>query len=209
MHTTKAEKEMLRTEFAKVWKDQKMTDYCTNKVAEFEILPNGNIVTVDKRSIEKDFCFGESGYDYDDAQAMAAHARKSEDYFKKQNMRYFEDCLNSLAECVNLNNNGMYVLAIATRAYYSQTEDCKLSEPHWCKLTEVIDALGGSCVLEELPGTEVTIYGIPYRIATKEEIKQIRDMYERAAKNHEKRVDTYLKKYGTSKVRSWTYWRDA
>ena len=209
MPTTKAEKEMLRTEFAKAWKDQKMIDYCTNKIAELEILPNGNIVTVDKQTIEKDFCFGESGYDYDNAQAMAAHARKSEDYFKKQNMRFFEDCLNELTECVNMNNDGRYVLTIAERAYISQTEDCKLVSLRWYKITEIIDSLGGSCIIEDLPGTEVTIHGITYRIATKEEVYQIYEMYKRAAKNHEKKVDTYLKKYGTSKVRSWTYWRDA
>ena len=209
MPTTKAEKEMLRTEFAKVWKDQKMIDYCTNKVAEYVILPNGNIVTVDKRSIEKNFCFGESGYDYDDAQAMAAHARKSEAYFKKENMKFFEEIINGLSECVNMNNDGKYVLTIAERAYSSQTKDCKLVSLRWYKFTEIIDALGGSCVLEELPGTEVTIYGVPYRIATKEEVYQIYEMYKRATKNHEKRVDTYLKKYGTSKVHSWTYWRDA
>lgn len=209
MPITKTEKEKLRTEYSKVWKDQKMIDYCVNKVAEYAVLSNENIVTVDKQTIEKDFCFGESGYDYDDAQAMAAHARKSEKYFKDKNMEYFKEWIDDLTNCVNVTNNGRYVLVIAPKAYYSQTEDCKLASITWCKLTDIIDSMGGSCYVEDLPGTEITVHGTLYRIATKEEVYQIYEMYRRAEKNHEKKVDSYLKRYGTSKVNSWTYWRDA
>jgi hypothetical protein len=131
------------------------------------------------------------------------------EYFKDKNMEYFKEWINDLTNCVNVTNNGRYVLVIAPKAYYSQTEDCKLASITWCKLTDIIDSMGGSCYVEDLPGTEVTVCGTLYRIATKEEVYQIYEMYRRAEKNHEKKVDSYLKRYGTSKVNSWTYWRDA
>jgi hypothetical protein len=73
----------------------------------------------------------------------------------------------------------------------------------------VIDACGGSVYLSELPGRSITIHGVEGKVATNEEIQLILDAYKEAAQAHEKKVNTYLKKYGTSKVNSWTYWRDA
>lgn len=208
MPITKTEKEMLRSEFSKVWKDQKMTDYCTNKVAAYATLPDGKIVVVDKESIEKDFCFGESGYDYDDAQDMAAYARKSEEYFKKENMKHFDSWVKDLTEAMDL-RNARYILTIIPRQYTRQAEDCRLVGLEWKRFVDVIDACGGSVRLEELPGKVVKFWNQERRIATKEEIELILEAYKEAAEAHEKKVNTYLKKYGMSKVHTWTYWRDA
>ena len=105
-------KDLLREEYTKVWgaRDSKMVDYCVNKVAEVAVLPNGELITVDKQTIKKDFCFGESGYDYDDAQAMASYARKSEDYFREKNMAYFNEWLKDLREAVNGGHDYMLLI---------------------------------------------------------------------------------------------------
>jgi hypothetical protein len=202
----KIDKDFLRTEYTKVWKDGKMIDYCVNKVATYATLPDGKIVVVDKERIEKDFCFGESGYDYDDAQSMAAYARKSEDYFREQNMKHFEAWIKDLTEAME--ENGDYKLVIH-KGYTRQTPDCKIVSIRFYRLWEVIDACGGSVYLSELPGRSITIHGVEGKVATNEEIQLILDAYKEAAQAHEKKVNTYLKKYGTSKVHSWTYWRDA
>ena len=211
MAISKTEKAMLRSEFEKVWgSDSKMTDYCTNKVASYATLEDGKIIPVDKQGIEKRFCFGESGYDYDDAQGMAAYARTSEDYFRKENMKNFNSWINDLEELANNNSKqGNYILVIHDRHYTGQSEDCKLSSIEFVKLWEVIDACGGSVSLEELPGKSVTIWGSPRTVATKEDIERILEAYKTAAADHEKKVNSYLKRYGTSKVHTWTYWRDA
>ena len=36
----------------------------------------------------------------------------------------------------------------------------------------------------------------------------IREAFETEIAKFEKRLDAYLKKYGTSKLRTWTYWQD-
>lgn len=47
------------------------------------------------------------------------------------------------------------------------------------------------------------------RFLTSEETKQIKAALEYALNLHKKRLETYLKKYGTSKIHKWTYWIDA
>lgn len=202
------DKAAIRSEFAKAWSTPKMVDYCTNKVAAVATLPNGDIITVDKQSIETRFCFGESGYDLDDAAAMAAHARTSSEYFKRENMKHFTEWLHDLDDAAD--RDGRYKLIIYTGGTYTgQTDDCHLRTVDFARLNEIIDACGGSCHLDELPGKALTIRGRACRIATAEEIGIIRAAYETAAKAHEKKVNAYLKRYGTSKVHAWTYWRDA
>lgn len=204
----KEDRAMLREEFAKAFDSKNMIDYCADKAASFAVLPDGKIIVVDKQKIEKDFCFGESGYDYDEAHEQAEHARKSKEYFKQQNMKLFDSFLNDLEEVKN-NYAGNYALVIGDRHYTGQTDDCRLAFMEFVRLSVLIDALGGSCYLEELPGQDVTIFGCDRRVATQEEINCIIEAYKVARAEHEKKVDAYLKRYGTSKVHSWTYWRDA
>ena len=199
-------KEEIRAEFSKAWTDPDMIKYCTNKVAAVAVLPDGGVVTVDKQQIEKNFCFGESGYDFDEAQKSAAHARKSETYFKSENMRAFRERINALREM--LDGASRDELIIFDQEYIGQTEDCKLRGIRFTRLWEVLDACGGSARISDLPGMRVQINGNPGRVATREDIQVILSAYEAAAATHEKKVDAYLKRYGLSQVRAWTYWRD-
>lgn len=203
----KVDRYALRAEFAKAWNSPKMIDYCTNKVAAVATLPNGEMIVVDKQKIVTSFCFGESGYDYDEAAEMAQHARESADYFKRENMKEFESWINDLIDVSNGLSN--YRLTISDKAYTGQSDACKLRNIQFFRLSTIIDACGGSADLYELPGKEIYISGQHCRIATPKELDIIIDAYQTAAKAHEKKVDSYLKRYGTSKVHSWTYWRDA
>ena len=204
----KANKETLRSEYAKVWpRDSKMVDYCAGKVAAVAVLPDGGIYTIDKQKIENRFCFGESGYDYDDALNAAAHARKSESYFKTENMKHYREWIAALSEA--LEGSGSHRLVINPKNYIGQADNCRLCNIEFVKLWEVIDACGGSCFLDDLPGKELNIRGLRRRVATPEEIGLILEAYKEAAAQHEKKVDSYLKRYSTSKVHAWTYWRDA
>lgn len=204
-------KDEIRAEYAKAWNTPKMVDYCTNKTAAIAVLPSGEWITVDKHAIETRFCFGESGYDADEARDMAHIARTSESYFKQENMAHFREWLKDLEEVKDLKGGSRYALTIHGTQYTGQKEDCRLARIEFTKLTEVLDDLGGSANMQELPGQTITgrYNGHTYRVATPEEIDIIRAAYEEAAKAHEKKVDAYLKRYGTSKVHAWTYWRDA
>ena len=198
------DKELLRSEFAKVWKGD-----CLNRrvdeVAAYAVLPSGEIVTVDKQRIETRFCFGESGYDYDDAIKAAQHARESNESFKSENMRDFKGRIEDIKNVMN--GTGRYTLTIASRQ--RRTDGYMIRSLNWELTTDILDSLGGSAFLEELPGKVVNVRGFESRIATAEELELILKAYETAAAAHEKKVDAYLKRYGTSKVHAWTYWIDA
>lgn len=201
------DKDMLKREFSKAWHDEKMIDFCTNKVAACAVLSSGEILTIDKQHIKTDFCFGESGYDYNEASEAAAHARTSADYFKRENMAYFKRWLEELNEVKN--ESSKYKLVIYPNQYDRQSEDCKLRGFGFVKTSDVIEACGGSCYLSELPGKELTVNFRACRIATSAEIDALTEAFKTTAAAHEKKVDNYLKRYGMSKVHSWTYWRDA
>jgi hypothetical protein len=150
---------------------------------------------------------GESGYDYNEAASMAYHAKTSAEYFKRENMAYFKRWLDELEDAKNENSN--YRLVIYPTQYSGQSEDCNLRGFGFVKTSDVIDACGGSCYLSELPGKELTVNFRACRVATFAEIDAITEAFKTAAATHEKKVDNYLKRYGMSKVDTWTYWRDA
>lgn len=197
----KPNKDLLREEYGKCWNDARMIAYDVNLAAAMAELPDGGIIVAPKRNIEKHFCFGESGYDYDDALRMAQHARTSEDYFRKENMKCYDEILSSLEDpdmCV-----------LISRQYYAQPESCRLRGWSFAGLWEVIASQGGECNLSELVGKPIVVHGNECYLASPEEVSIIRDLYREAREIHRKKVETYLKKYGLSKVHSWTYWRDA
>ena len=202
------DKEILREEYKKVWNSEKMVEYCTKKVYNFAIMENGTIIPVDKQTIKTRFCFGESGFDFDDAAAMAKHARTSTQYLKDQNMESFMETIKDIEEAETF--AGAYVLVYFDSSYCSQTNDCKIGKLQFRRLTDVLEDLGGSARLSELYGKIIeSRYDGKYHVMTKAEIETIKTAYKAAAAAHEKKVDAYIKRYGTSKVDSWTYWRDA
>lgn len=211
----KEQKSMLREAYAgDVWNgDQRMTDYCTSRVAALAVLPNGEFIPVEKQHIEKNFCFGESGYDYDEAVNAAAHARTSADYFKEQNMASFRDALEEIEKQYALHAEELSfpdpVLVIRERPYLDQRDGSPLKSLGQLRPWELLDEMGGSVRLSDLPGMRFSQYGRPLRVPTLDELNAIKAAYEQAAKEHEKKVDAYLKRYGLSQVHAWTYWRDA
>lgn len=201
----KFNKEEITAEYSKAWTSDHMIKYCVGQLAGVAILPNGDIISIEKKRIETRFCFGESGYDYEDAANMAHHARTSEDYFRAENMKEFDSWVKDLEEARNM--NGRYYIIIRDIHYTGQSEDCKLRGLDWVRDIDLLDACGGSAYLEELPGKHIDKFG--GRVATPEEIDIILTAYKAAREDHRKKVDAYLKRYGLSKVESWTYWREA
>lgn len=176
------------------------------RIAEVVELSDGGLLPIGKRQVETRFCFGESGYDYQDAQNMAEYARTNADYFMQENMRKYTGMIDDLRESLERDS---YLRIGLCKHGWNQPADCRLRGLSFLKLANIIDTCGGSCNLDELPGKTVNVYGTEYRIATNEEVRAIIDGYSKAAEAHEKKLRSYLKRYGLSKVHTWTYWRDA
>lgn len=160
---------------------EKWEKYFREKVAWLVKLSDGTLFEIEKPSIETHFCFGERGYDYDDAVHAACEARTNEDLFRIRNLRAIND---KIAELENGPDPGckMWVNVV-----YGVSADYVNHGDEWHM--ELVN-----CKTHEL---------------TKEDRDAIRAGYEIVKEAFEKRINTYLKRYGLSKVRSWTYWVDA
>lgn len=182
-------KELLTQEYSKVWKtDAKMVKYCVNKVSDVAVMSDGSLVVIEKPHIKTSFCFGESGYDIEDAENAAHYAKTSEQYFIDENMRYtYFD--REMAYLTNYINGGAGQTPYIYGAYWDTGYNCKLRNVRFYAYHETAPSDG--------------------KVLSADDAKVLLEAYKSAKAKFEKRLRTYLKRYGLSKVHSWTYWRDA
>ena len=180
-----------------VWhNDQEMVDYCVKKAGYIVELENGDIVALEKPSIEKNFCFGysDSRYDtedFDRANRMAEHARNSKEYFLEQNLKEINKTIEQLEGNDTPDMSSYYTPRPVFRIcipYSGQPGESKLKAIH--KYAWHDEA---SQKYPELQG---------------EDRKRVTEGYKTLKADFEKRLNTYLKRYGLSKVNTWSYWRD-
>lgn len=171
-----------------VWHDdQQMVDYCMKKAAYIVELTNGDIVVIEKPSIIKDFCFGyrDSRYDTEDmdrAYEMASHAETSVDYFLSENLAQIDE------QIARLENKEMSSLEFYLNTnYYSQPADSKLKSLNAYYWHD-----------ERKKGT----------VLTGEDRDRVIEGYKAVREIFDRRLHSYLKRYGLSKVNAWAYWQD-
>lgn len=173
-----------------VWqRSPDMVDYCVKKTAHIVELTNGDIIAIEKPGIETRFCFGysDSRYDtedYDRANDMADYASKSQEYFIEENMKGINQIIGQMEGTVP--NSFEWRLRVP---YSGQPEGSKLksldayywSDEHAKQFPEISD----------------------------EDLQRVIEGYKVVKASFEKRLNTYLKRYGMSKVKTWSYWQDA
>jgi hypothetical protein len=182
----------IQHEYAKIWEDKKdMQDYCNGRVNNGLILENGSIVIFEKPRIKKDFCFSTdingmySEEKTNQAVEMAHHARTNQQYFVDKNMKANFGDYDQLFE---YNANGVDVY----------------TTPHYRTESRLV-----SLTCENYRHSEYELIKIRqgYKLTTKD-IEALKKMVEQEKEKFLKRLNTYLKKYGLSKVHSWTYCSD-
>ena len=177
---------------ADVWhNDQKMIDFCVKEAAYIVELEDGSILAIEKPRIKKDFFFGysDSRYDtedFDRANDMADHARKSTEYFIEQNMK---DINAKIAQLEGTSWDASRWVNRIRIPYTGQPAYSKLKAIHTFR---DYDEHG-----KESPELEG------------ENLRRVIEGYKIVRADFEKRLQTYLKRYGLSKVKSWSYWQDA
>ena len=175
---------------SEVWsKSPDMVEYCVKEAAHIVELTDGSIVVIEKPRIKKNFCFGyrDSRYDteeYDEANRMAAHASSSTDYFLVENLAAIDDVINHLEG--KKRDSWEYHLRVP---YSGQPEGSKLK-----------------CLQEFYWHDE---HGQKYPKLEGENRYRVLEGYKAVRASFEKRLHTYLKRYGMSKVNTWSYWVDA
>ena len=191
--TDRQEQERLKAEYlrllaAEMWKnDPKMLDYHRKTIARIIELENGDLVEIEKPRIETRFHFGYgygAGRDYDDAARLADAAGASADYFKERNLNGF----NPWAKWLQRGD-------VYTRArYYGTDKESRI------RALEAISDWDFDGMSAEKKAE--------YKKVGAEDAARINAAYEAERKAFEKRLDAYLKRYGTSKIETGVYWAD-
>ena len=190
---SKEEEKALEAEYM-VWimkgEKERWRKYYKDHIGVLVRLTDGSIYNIEKPSIETRFCFGESGYDMDDAIRMADVARKSEAYFKSENLKKFREMINILARKeVDGYRSDRYLVWVGPSydPVYGKDKIVSIHCGHpinWDGISEI-------------------------KGVSEEDRERLLEGYRKAYAKFEKRLDAYLKRYGLSKIHSWTYWRDA
>ena len=168
--------ERLENELKKVWgSDQKMIDYCL-KQADEVIEFHDAIVTLDKPSIQKDFCFSYGQYLCTDNDKKEATVTQ---WFIESNLSQC-DVLEGL-------DDPYRTMVVALGKAYENSQ---------------IRHLWVMSSFEAQEDRRVV------RVLTDDEVKMVKDAVERQKSKFTKRLNSYLKRYGLSKVNAWSYLRD-
>lgn len=191
----------VRNEYAKAWgEDTHMTDFCANEVAKAFYLSDGKLVIIDKQKIETSFCFGYntdySGHEQSDAERRRSAFLASAQAFKDANTKGLRDAIARMDKALGVEFSDTRLMPMVIRASYSGE-----SAPLNIHEVRIMDWYAWDRVWESDKQY--------YSALSMDDLRTIREAYREVLEKFEKRLDTYLKRYGTSKLNTWTYWRDA
>lgn len=140
---------------------------------------NGGFLCIGKPSIENKFCFADEGPEYEFYKSLN-NENNLRKYFLSENLSDLDNKIKALKD----ENRPIWVTA----------PECRYKNVYlrlrW----------GGYFEQEEQSAAHEL---------TKAERREILAAYTEARESFNKRLQSYLKKYGTSKLHIWSYWRDA
>lgn len=182
--TKEAIQEYLDEVNEKIWKnDLKMQDYIKKECSDVYKTSGGYYIVFEKPRIKKDFCFGhgQNGISTQEEVEIACdnaqYARTNDSYFMEENLKQFNEWVEML--------EGQEKLYLMPQYYKSTKVACIRSEYYfhhyeWEK-EKILDKL------------------------SQYDIEELKKMVFNEKEKFVKRLNTYLKRYGLSKINSWTY----
>lgn len=210
--TLSDEEKNLIVEYAKIkaqrWDNgsEKWVKYYKDNTAYVVKLNNGWLLGIEKPRIETRFCFG-YGYcgvsdeeDYRAAASMEHYASTNEQYFINENLKELNEIITRLKLTVeNWDDDYAQYEALHNHEYY--WGNCK---PCYYNTVE------GACSLSFMKyynehferDNDILV------MLDKENCERILSGYIKVKEQFEKRINTYLKKYGLTKLHTWTYLSD-
>lgn len=168
-----------------------MRKYFESSVSRVVELDDGDLYAIEKPRIETHFCFGYGMYGGSSEDAWNQARKASNDggeYFKNENLHNFDRHYSDI--------NGDRYVACVRKKYSSAPKDSKVVDIQYLKEWEITNE------------DEWKKNGKFRRLSDREKEKIMAAVAEERLA-FEKRLNTYLKRYGTEKLRMWAYWEDA
>ena len=163
---------------------------------EYALKFDNNFLCFDKPRIKTSFCFGyglngvSTQEDYEGAREQEKNMETNKQAFINANLEGLDESIEDLQEFIDNffdNKNTCF------SSRYNKIFICKNSYEHKAYLTWSWD-------YENIINKEMII-----KEATKEDLLLIIEVYKQQIENFKKRLNTYLKRYGLCKLRTWTY----
>lgn len=176
--------------------DGEMLEYYRKTAGQIVQLTNGGFFVVPKSVIQTSFCFGYhtdySGEEWANAESSRRAFLSSTQYFKAENLRGLDEKISKFK------NNETFVV-LRRVSYYGESEPlnvykCETLDGWTFKKKFDLDAISPADIKKYCIGAE--------------DLAIIIQAYEAERNAFNKRLDTYIKKYGTSKLKTWSYWLD-
>ena len=224
---SKEDRETIRDNYLAIWgNDAHMVEWATNKADKIIKLSGGRIVLLEKQKLETHFCYG-YGFNgistREDIERAGAAASRMDDpqsgEFIRENLEKHNDLINSLNYVLayrEYERNAAEIFKAGNKEAWR--EYLANNEPDGAKIhyrgLEVI--IKPESYYGEKPHN-LNKYVLMDRYnfqeshaeaATDEEIKLYIEALEEQRAELLKRCEAYLKRYGTSKLHTWTYLRD-
>lgn len=188
-----------------VWgNSQNMIDYCVKQAAVFIPVANNGIAVIDKPRIETDFYFGYSdcgqGLSYEENNERVNHISDHlAEYFVSYNLRDINEKIKLIEEILDSGNkDGEYI--IINSGHYSSDI---LGNARSLQIVKPYNFYTGNTTLEEIQRHDASA-----AVASIEDVKRYLEAYKSVKETFTKRLNTYLKRFGTSKLNVGTYWID-
>lgn len=182
---------LLKEEFAKIWVSEHMRSYCLKTVSNCVRTSFGGLVIFEKPKIETNFCFGyhDSITDtesYDTANDACENF--SEKQFLKKNLADMQHAL------------GLY-------EYSAKHEGPAVKQLYFAK-RDSCSNIYKDLFLDEYDAKDKAWRFDGLTKATEEDFQKCYIAQKQEYEKFEKRLKSYLKRYGTKKLHTWTYWAD-
>ena len=177
-------------EVKKVWKDEGMRKYCEKSFFGAVKIADG-LIYVEKEKVRTRFCYGEDGGESLNRAINNCHAVESKlDVFIQENIKRTEGYIYDIKEMIKEIEHTCWV----KRAWIGN------------KYSGESDKLKFFAILYS--GQEVAYKG-GVRQATRDDLEKILKLYEELKEYQIKKCKSYWKRYGGSKLHTWTYWENA
>lgn len=177
----------LLEEFLNVHKEREWMNKYYRKEAEQICRIKDGYLIVDRPRIKTSFCFGSgwngvSSLEEDEiANDLANQARTDEGYFLEENLKDLNKKVEMLKNSLKLDYDSYDRVVFIKNGLNQYTVVTRKSAEYWNE---------------------------EYEEASDKEVREILSLYLSVRENFKRRLSSYLKKYGLSKIDSWTYLRD-
>lgn len=176
--------------------NQERTQDDLKRISNLMMCECGLILTFEKRHINVDFPFADEGPQYEFYKELCSSEKALSDYFISENLEWYDDMIKRLETRRDHYDNPLVGVIYESRIW---SKDGYQSTG----ISNTMQMMGEYDFKSENADNRVPVFQMTENDLTKA-LAIIKD--ERA--KLEKRLNSYLKRYGTKKIHTWSYWAD-